>query len=103
MGIFYTSDVGQVMKNQPTSKLESCKEFSTSILRLISTVYDIRRYDASKGISHDEKSSIDKKPEASFSGTNKGQKQKQIPLQRRQNLEEITLANNNHCCIKTLG
>jgi len=44
-----------------------------------------------------------KKPEASFSGTNKGLKQKQIPLQRRQNLEEIILANNNHCCIKTLG
>lgn len=40
MGIFYTSDVGHVMKNPPTSKLESCKEFSTSILRLISTIYD---------------------------------------------------------------
>lgn len=70
MGTFNTRDVGHRVKSQPNSKLESWIKFSTWILRLISTIYDAM---FSKGISHDEKSSIDKKPEAPFSGTIKGQ------------------------------
>jgi len=51
-------------------------KFSAYILYLISTIHDDTML--TKGISHDEKSSIDKKPEASFPGTNKGLKQKLV-------------------------
>jgi len=74
MGEFSTRDVGHMAKNTQTLKSESRIKFWVSILYLISTIYDI--YDDTmllKEYHMMKKLVIVKKPEASFSGTNKRQ------------------------------
>lgn len=73
-GEFSTRDVGHMVKNTQTLKSESRIKFWVSILYLISTIYDI--YDDTmllKEYHMMKKLLIVKKPEASFSGTNKRQ------------------------------